>query len=66
MHPAKWEDASRIAAIHMAAFGPNAMLHAQFPTPAIRKGLQTCIEEKALADMDGPKITVLVVSSCGE
>lgn len=55
------EDASRIAEIHMAAFGSNAMLHAQFPTPAIRKRLQTSIEEKALADIRDPKTTVLVV-----
>ncbi len=56
-------DATRVAEIHMAAFGRNAMLHAQFPTPAIRQGLQTCIEDKALADIDDPKTTVLVVTS---
>lgn len=54
-------DASRIAAIHMAAFGTNAMLLAQFPTPAIREKLQTCIAAKALADIRDPKISVLVV-----
>ncbi|KAF2972597.1 hypothetical protein GQX73_g861 [Xylaria multiplex] len=63
MRVATRQDASRIAEIHMAAFGPNAMLHAQFPTPAIRKGLQTSIENKALADIDDPKTTVLVVLS---
>lgn len=57
------EDAPRIAEIHMAAFGPNAMLRAQFPTPAIRQGLQTCIENKAVADIDDPKTSVLVVTS---
>ncbi|RYP76454.1 hypothetical protein DL769_003620 [Monosporascus sp. CRB-8-3] len=62
MRAATHEDAPRIAEIHMAAFGPNAMLHAQFPTPAIRKGLQICIEKKALADIDDPKTTVLVVT----
>ena len=54
-------DASRIAAIHMAAFGTNAMLLAQFPTPAIREKLQICIAEKALADIKDPKIAVLVI-----
>ncbi|KAI2611650.1 putative GNAT family acetyltransferase [Hypoxylon fragiforme] len=63
MRVATREDAPRIAEIHMAAFGPNAMLHAQFPTPAIRQGLQTSIEHKALADIDDPKTTVLVVTS---
>lgn len=47
----------------MAAFKHNAMLHAQFPTPTIRKSLQTCIEDKALADINDPKITVLVVTT---
>lgn len=54
-------DAPRIAAIHMAAFGTNAMLLAQFPTPSIRKDLQTCILAKTLADIRDPKIAVLVV-----
>ncbi|XXH00570.1 hypothetical protein Hte_006918 [Hypoxylon texense] len=63
MRVATRQDAPRIAEIHMAAFGLNAMLHAQFPTPAIRRGLQTCIENKALADIDDPKTTVLVVTS---
>ncbi|KAI1748631.1 putative GNAT family acetyltransferase [Xylaria castorea] len=63
MRVATREDAPRIADIHMAAFGPNAMLHAQFPTPAIRKRLQTCIANKALADIDDPKTTVLVVTN---
>ncbi|KAI0531918.1 putative GNAT family acetyltransferase [Xylaria digitata] len=63
MRAATRQDAPRIAEIHMAAFGPNAMLHAQFPTPAIRQGLQTSIENKALADIDDPKTTVLVVLS---
>lgn len=54
-------DAARIAEIHMAAFGQNGMLLAQFPTPAVRKGLQVAIEQKALADILDPKISVLVV-----
>lgn len=59
--PALFTDATRIAAIHVAAFGTNPMLLAQFPTPAIREKLQTCIAEKALADIRDPKIAVLVV-----
>lgn len=54
-------DASRIATIHMAAFGTNAMLLAQFPTPSIREKLKVCIAAKALADIRDPKIAVLVV-----
>ncbi|KAK8092100.1 GNAT family acetyltransferase [Apiospora hydei] len=63
MRTAVREDASRIAEIHMAAFGRNAMLHAQFPTLAIRKGLQKCIKDKAVADINDPRMTVLVVTS---
>ncbi|KAI1325120.1 putative GNAT family acetyltransferase [Xylariaceae sp. FL0255] len=57
------EDAPRIAEIHMAAFGENAMLHAQFPTASVRKKLQICIEEKARADINDPKTSVLVIES---
>lgn len=59
--PASESDASRIAAIHMAAFGTNAMLLAQFPSPTIRDSLQICIASKALADIGDPKTAVLVV-----
>ncbi|KAF2203948.1 putative GNAT family acetyltransferase [Delitschia confertaspora ATCC 74209] len=58
---AQRSDAARIAAIHMAAFGRNAMLHAQFPSPEVRNDLQTSIEKKALADIEDPNTTVLVV-----
>lgn len=54
-------DAPRIAQIHMAAFGPNAMLRAQFPTPEVRRELEASIEAKALADIEDSKTTVLVV-----
>lgn len=59
--PALETDTSRIAAIHMAAFGTNSMLLAQFPTPSIREKLQACIAAKALADIKDPKTAVLVV-----
>ncbi|KAK6958487.1 hypothetical protein Daesc_001288 [Daldinia eschscholtzii] len=58
---AEQSDAARIAEIHMAAFGSNAMLLAQFPTPAVRNDLKKSIELKALADIEDPKTTVLVV-----
>lgn len=58
---ARHADAKRIAEIHMAAFASNVMLHAQFPTPTIRDGLQRSVELKALADIDDAKTTVLVV-----
>ncbi|KAI1412218.1 putative GNAT family acetyltransferase [Hypoxylon sp. FL1857] len=61
MTPATRADARRIAEIHMAAFGDNAMLRTQFPTTAVREGLQRSIEWKALADIDDPHVTVLVV-----
>lgn len=58
---AEHADAARIAEIHMAAFNRNAMLIAQFPTPAVRDALKKSIELKARADIDDPKTTVLVV-----
>ena len=54
-------DADRIAAVHMAAFGSNALLQAQFPTAAIRRQLEICIAKKALDDINDPKTAVLVV-----
>lgn len=59
-------DADRIAVIHMAAFGVNQMLQAQFPTAAIRDQLQICIADKALKDIQDPKIAVLVVRDQNE
>ncbi|KAI4227510.1 MAG: hypothetical protein L6R36_002350 [Xanthoria steineri] len=54
-------DANRIADIHMAAFGTNALLRAQFPTPDVRTQLRNCIATKAAADIRDPNIAVLVV-----
>ena len=54
-------DVARIAEIHMAAFGANEMLQAQFPTPAVRAALKTSIEMKALDDIKDPKTSVMVV-----
>ncbi|KAI0411392.1 putative GNAT family acetyltransferase [Xylaria grammica] len=61
LYPALPADAGRISDIHMAAFGSNAMLLAQFPTPDVREALRESIRRKALADIDDPKITVLVI-----
>lgn len=61
LDPANPADAGRIAEIHMAAFASNAMLLAQFRTPDVREGLRESIRLKALADIEDPKITVLVV-----
>ncbi|KAK5635348.1 hypothetical protein RRF57_011060 [Xylaria bambusicola] len=61
LYPAVPADANRISEIHMAAFASNAMLLAQFPTPEVRVGLRESIRLKALADIDDPKVSVLVV-----
>lgn len=58
---AKESDCHQIADIHMAAFGTNAMLQAQFPTPLVREELKLCIAQKALDDIRDPKMAVLVV-----
>ena len=54
-------DADRIADVHMAAFGSNALLHAQFPTPSVRTQLRDSIAAKAAADIRDPNIAVVVV-----
>jgi hypothetical protein len=54
-------DAPSIARIHMAAFKTNASLHAFFPTPATRAGLQIAVETKTLSDLRDPEQTVLVM-----
>ena len=54
-------DADRIADIHMAAFGSNALLLAQFPTPSVRTRLRDSIAAKAAGDIRDPNIAVLVV-----
>ncbi|KAL1956729.1 hypothetical protein VTO42DRAFT_6879 [Malbranchea cinnamomea] len=56
-------DAARIADIHMAAFGNNQLLLAQFPSPAVREALKTTIAEKTIAEMRDPKWAILVVKN---
>ncbi|KAF4277496.1 hypothetical protein KXW98_005381 [Aspergillus fumigatus] len=53
-------DAPRIADIHMAAFHTNGMLLAQFPTPAVRKGLWTSLVDKVVKEIRDPQWEVLV------
>lgn len=55
------EVAVRISEIHMAAFSSNAMLLAQFPTPAIRSALRDTIKKKAIADINDAETAVLLV-----
>jgi len=59
-------DCHRIAAIHMAAFGANALLRAQFPTPLAREALRLCIAQKAIDDIRDPNIAVLIVRDQSE
>jgi hypothetical protein len=54
------EHAARIAQIHMAAFGSNVMLLAQFPTEDVLKGLERSIEMKARADIEDSNSTVII------
>jgi hypothetical protein len=55
------EDAPRIAEIHMATFGSNAMLLEQFPSPQVRQALQHSIELKVSAEIEDHNTTVLIV-----
>lgn len=55
-------DADRIADVHMAAFGRNALLLAQFPTPDIRIQLRNSIAKKAADDIRDPNVAVIVAT----
>ncbi|KAL4780299.1 putative GNAT family acetyltransferase [Aspergillus varians] len=57
---AREDDAARIVDIHMAAFGANLMLLAQFPTPATREDLRVTLREKAIDEIQDPQWAVLV------
>ncbi|PGH26821.1 hypothetical protein AJ80_01398 [Polytolypa hystricis UAMH7299] len=54
-------DANRIADIHMAAFGSNLMLLAQFPNPSVRKELWVSLVNKTIGEIRDPKWAVLLV-----
>jgi hypothetical protein len=58
--PAQPKDAAHIAALHVQAFSSNVLMRAIYPTPAIWTALQSTAEQKFTADMQDPKMTVLV------
>ncbi|PGH01464.1 hypothetical protein AJ79_07902 [Helicocarpus griseus UAMH5409] len=59
-------DVYRIAEVHLASFGSNMMLQAQFPTAAIREGLRTSLIEKATEEIRYPQWAILVVRDQNE
>jgi hypothetical protein len=56
-------DVDQIAAVHLAAFDSNALLHAQFPTPSSRAALQQILSQEMFATIqnDHSGKVVLVV-----
>jgi hypothetical protein len=58
---AQSDDATRIAEIHMNAFGSNALIRAIHAADEDLRDLFKAVENKALADMRDVKTTVLVV-----
>lgn len=57
-------DVDEIAAVHLAAFDSNVLLHAQFPTPACLNALCTYLSQEMLASIQGreqPGKAILVV-----
>ena len=63
LSPATHEDAARIAAIHLAAFDVNPLLHAQFPTPQDLANLQEFLAEDTIEELSDPMKAVLVVKT---
>ena len=57
------EDVARIAAIHLAAFNVNPLLHAQFPTPQDLANLQEFLAEDTSEELSDPTKAVLVVKT---
>ncbi|RDW71800.1 amidase signature (AS) enzyme-5 [Coleophoma crateriformis] len=53
-------DAELIAAIHLAAFDSNILLHAQFPTSTALASLQTILAEETKSSIRDPTKTVLI------
>ncbi|OAX83303.1 hypothetical protein ACJ72_02336 [Emergomyces africanus] len=58
---AKEGDVDEIANIHLASFGKNMMLRAQFPTPALVAGLRISLMDKAREEIHDAQWAVLVV-----
>lgn len=58
------EDADRIAAIHLAAFDSNPLLHVQFPTPASLASLRDILAQDTLHSIEnaeaGGKVVLVV------
>ncbi|KAF2651801.1 hypothetical protein K491DRAFT_696173 [Lophiostoma macrostomum CBS 122681] len=54
------DDAARIPELYLTAFGPNAMLRAQSPSPDVRIALQSLLEKTTLAETENSNTTVLV------
>lgn len=52
-------DASRIAAIHVAAMNSNILLHAQFPTPKALRNLEGSLASLTMSQLKDPKVGVL-------
>lgn len=46
-------DVDEIAAVHLAAFDSNILLHAQFPTPASLNALRSYLSQEILASIQG-------------
>ncbi|KAL3420885.1 urea carboxylase [Phlyctema vagabunda] len=59
-------DADIIAAIHLAAFDSNALLHAQFPTREALVGLQISLAQETRSSLQDPTKAVLVAKQGGE
>jgi hypothetical protein len=63
LSPATPEDAPRIAAIHLAAFDVNPLLHAQFPTLQDLANLEEFLAEDTLEELADSTKKVLVVKT---
>ncbi|KLJ05608.1 hypothetical protein EMPG_10904 [Blastomyces silverae] len=63
---AEESDVGAIADIHLASFGGNMMLQAQFPTPALRAGLRISLMDKAREEIRDPQWAVLVIRDDNE
>jgi hypothetical protein len=57
------KDIHSIAAIHLAAFNVNPLLHAQFPTPQDLANLEEFLAEDTLEELSDPTKAVLVVKT---
>lgn len=57
---ASQEDATQIAAIHLAAFDVNPLLHAQFPTPQDLANLKEFLAKDTSEELLDPAKAVLV------